>query len=90
MSRTCLPIFYDTELELVTYCTAIQSSIITYKDNKSGSFDTFRVLFGKVLFYRGVFPVEDDFRNVFSRVKKVVISPFIPVNRHCAVFIHTE
>lgn len=59
--------------------------MIAYKDNKSGHFDTLTVLF-----YRGVFPVEDDFRNVFSRVKEVVISPFIPVNRHCAVFIHTE
>lgn len=39
--------------------------------------------------YRGVFPVEYDLRNVVCRMQEVVISPLIPVNRHCTVFVHT-
>lgn len=39
--------------------------------------------------YRGVFPVEDDLRNVVCWMQKVVIPPLIPLNCHCTIFVHT-
>lgn len=38
--------------------------------------------------YRGVFPVQDDLRNVVCRMQEVVIPPLVPVNCHGAIFIH--
>ena len=39
-------------------------------------------------FYRRVFPVQDDLRNVISRVQQVVVSPLVPVDGHRAVLVH--
>lgn len=38
--------------------------------------------------YRRVFPVQDDLRNVISRVQQVVVSPLVPVDGHRAVLVH--
>lgn len=33
-------------------------------------------------------PVQDDLGDVFHGMEEVVVSPFIPVNSHCAILIH--
>lgn len=40
--------------------------------------------------YRGVLPVQDDFRNVLHGVQQVIVSPLIPINCHCPIFIHAK
>lgn len=38
--------------------------------------------------HRGMLPVQDDLRDVFHGVQKVVVSPLVPVDGHRAVFVH--
>lgn len=40
--------------------------------------------------YRGVLPVQDDFRNVLHGVQQVIVPPLIPINCHCPIFIHAK
>jgi len=35
-----------------------------------------------------VFPVQDDFGNVLGRLQRGILFPLVPVNSHCAIFVH--
>lgn len=38
--------------------------------------------------HRGMLPVQDDLWDVLHRMQKMIVSPLVPVDGHCAVFIH--
>lgn len=40
------------------------------------------------LAYCRMLPVQDDLRDVVSRVQQVVVPPFVPVDGHCPIFVH--
>lgn len=40
--------------------------------------------------YRRVLPIQDDFRNVLHRMQQMIVSPLIPINCHCPIFIHAK
>lgn len=43
---------------------------------------------GDPVAHRGMLPVQDDLRDVFHRMQKMIVSPLVPVDSHCAIFIH--